>query len=233
MDISFNILDCFHDSIDNIDITKDYIYVLELVEDRYYVGRSSNILRRVEEHFTNIGALYTMKYKPLKVIEIVEEKTREDERNKTLEIMEKYGWEKVRGAGWCSLNIREPSCLKKYAKMKKEISWNEEDLKMKDLYILENRNVIEIGDILKRSPCQIAWRLAKLGIIIRKQLARGYFEYFESDAYKKNKERYREKRNKICLRGRPKKVVTENKEDRPIDLKNIKNIIREKYLMSC
>ena len=44
MDISFNILDCFDDNINNLDITKYYIYVLKLVDDRYYVGRTGNIL---------------------------------------------------------------------------------------------------------------------------------------------------------------------------------------------
>jgi predicted GIY-YIG superfamily endonuclease len=73
-----NILDCFDDNIGNLDITKNYIYVLKLVDDRYYVGRTCNILRRIKEHFTEGGALYTKKYKPLKVIEVEEEKNGEE-----------------------------------------------------------------------------------------------------------------------------------------------------------
>ena len=65
MDNNFKLLDCFDESIDNIDITKNYIYVLKLEEDRYYIGRTSNILRRIKEHFTEGGAIYTKKYKPL------------------------------------------------------------------------------------------------------------------------------------------------------------------------
>ena len=64
MDISFNILECFDENISNLDITKNYIYVLKLVEDRYYVGRTTNILNRIEQHFTGYGAsIYTKKYK--------------------------------------------------------------------------------------------------------------------------------------------------------------------------
>jgi predicted GIY-YIG superfamily endonuclease len=106
--MTFNFLECFDENIDNLDITKNYIYVLKLIDDRYYVGRSGNILRRIEEHFTIGGSIYTKAYKPLKVIEVNEELTTDDERIKTLEIMEKYGWEKVRGACWCSLKIRKP-----------------------------------------------------------------------------------------------------------------------------
>ena len=32
-----------------------------------------NILKRIEEHFTGCGAIYTMKYNPIKVIEVVED----------------------------------------------------------------------------------------------------------------------------------------------------------------
>ena len=42
MDISFNILEFFDENICNLDITKNYIYVLQLVEDRYYIGRTTN-----------------------------------------------------------------------------------------------------------------------------------------------------------------------------------------------
>ena len=81
--MSFNFLNCFDENIDNLDITKNYIYVLKLIDERYYVGRTGNILRRMEEHFTVGGSMYTKKYKPLKVIEVVEELTPDDERIKT------------------------------------------------------------------------------------------------------------------------------------------------------
>jgi len=54
------------------------------------------------------------------VIEVKEELTSEDERNKTLEIMNKYGWEKVRGACWCSLEIKKPNPEKRKENKKKK-----------------------------------------------------------------------------------------------------------------
>ena len=82
-------------NIDNIDLTKNYVYVLELEDNRYYVGRTSNFIQRMNEHFTSNGSIYTKKYKPIKIIEIVEEKTPFDERDKTIEYMKKYSWEKL------------------------------------------------------------------------------------------------------------------------------------------
>jgi len=230
----FNILECFDDNIDNLDITKNYVYVLKLVEERYYVGRTGNILRRIKEHFTEEGALYTKKYKPLKVIEIQEEKSREDERIKTITTMENYGWEKVRGACWCSLEIKKPNIEKNKKRSKKnkqkEIKTKsyENDEKIRFLYCVENENIIKIGEILNISPSLVAFRLEKLNIVDRRQLARGYFEYIESDLYKENKER----RNKTREQNNYKNIENEIdvNDNVKVELHNIKKIIRDKYL---
>ena len=223
-----NILDCFNDNICNLDITKNYIYVLKLVDDRYYVGRTCNILRRIKEHFTDSGAIYTKKYKPLKVIEVEEEKTRDDEKIKTLSTMEKYGWEKVRGACWCCVEIKKPNIEKnKKIKPKKEIKIipNEYDEKIKFLYCIENENIIEIGKNLEVSPGILAIRLEKLDIIKRIQIARGYFEYVESDLYKQNIERINKEKEYKKI-----EVNFDINKNVKVDLQNIKNIIREKYI---
>jgi predicted GIY-YIG superfamily endonuclease len=220
----FNFLNCFDDSISNLDITKNYIYVLKLVEDRYYVGRTSNILRRIKEHFTEDGAVYTKKYKPLKVIEIEEEKSNDHERIKTLSTMEKYGWEKVRGYCWCSLLIKKPK-IKNNNKNKKvvELMPNKNDEKLEFFYCVENKNILEIGKILNISPGSVAYRLEKLNIINRRQLAKGYFEYVESNLYEENKEIRNKKREQ-------QKIKTEEEIDTDkVNLLNIKKLIREKY----
>jgi predicted GIY-YIG superfamily endonuclease len=187
----FNILDCFEDNIDNIDITKNYIYVLKLVEDRYYVGRTSNILRRTRQHFTSNGALYTRKYKPLKVIEVEEEKLSDDERKMTFKYVEKYGWEKVRGSYWCSLEIKRELNVRSYEKFKtqqaKELSViTETDEEIKKLYLFENKNILEIGEKMNISPGKITFRLIQLKIIKERKDAKGYDEYKNSDLYKEN-----------------------------------------------
>lgn len=229
MDLSFNILDCFDDNIDNLDITKNYIYVLQLIDDRYYVGRTGNILRRIEEHFTCCGSIYTMRYKPIKVIEVTEEITNQDERNKTLEIMTKYGWEKVRGAGWCSLEIKKPKekyNKKQVNKDEKNIITNDIDIEIIRQYNLDEKDVEEIGSNLKKSPGWIAKRLEILKIVKRKQLARGYIKYIESETYK-----LKCKKTNINMRENSKiKVGNNNSELTKDRLLNIKNIIRDKIL---
>lgn len=127
-----DILECFDNNIgNNLDLTKNYIYVLKLVEDRYYVGRTINIFRRIQEHFTDGGSIYTKKYKPLKVVEVEEETTTDDERKMTFKYVEKYGWGSVRGSYWCSLEIPKPNIkrnnkpkLKKFKKLIREEYFN-------------------------------------------------------------------------------------------------------------
>jgi predicted GIY-YIG superfamily endonuclease len=81
--MQFNILDYVSDDIGNIDLTKSYVYVLKLEDDRYYVGRTSNFMQRMNEHFRSGGSEYTKKYKPIKIVEVFEEKDKYDERDKT------------------------------------------------------------------------------------------------------------------------------------------------------
>lgn len=187
--MTFNFLECFDENIDNLDITKNYIYVLKLIDERYYVGRTGNILRRVKQHFSGYGSKYTKAYKPLKVIEVVEEMTNDDERKMTFKYVDKYGWEKVRGSYWCSLEIKRKLNLKFYENMKiqrdKELLETKKiNDEIKNMYVVENKNIIEIGEILNITPGTIASRLVKLKIIKDKEDARFYNEYKESDMYK-------------------------------------------------
>ena len=185
-----NILECFDNNIgNNLDLTKNYIYVLKLVEDRYYVGRTINIFRRIQEHFTDGGSIYTKKYKPLKVVEVEEETTTDDERKMTFKYVEKYGWGKVRGSYWCSLEIKRWPNLKSYEKMKSqrdkkllEIANLEKHIK--NMYVNENKNIIEIGESLSLTPGTVASRLVKLKLIEEKKQAIGYSEYKDSELYK-------------------------------------------------
>ena len=56
---------------------------------------------------------------PIKIIEIVEEKTPFDERDKTIEYMKKYSWEKVRGYAWCREKILKEPKIKKIKNLNK------------------------------------------------------------------------------------------------------------------
>ena len=95
--------------------------------------------------------------------------------------MSKYGWEKVRGANWCSLEINKPKEKYNNKKLNKSISVNNIDVDLDKLYNYENKDIDDISQVLKKSPCWIAKRLEDLKIVERKQLARGYIKYIESD----------------------------------------------------
>jgi predicted GIY-YIG superfamily endonuclease len=83
-----------------------YVYVWELEEGKYYVGWSENLSRRLEEHQSEEGALWTKKYKPISIIEICRG-TKSIERAKTLEYMKLKGWNNVRGGPWCSIEYKK------------------------------------------------------------------------------------------------------------------------------
>lgn len=185
--MSFNILDVITENINNIDLTRSYIYVLKLIDERYYVGRTSNFMQRMNEHFNGMGSEYTKKYKPIKIIEVTEEINITDERDKTLEYMKMYGYEKVRGYAWCREILKKSPKIGKNKKSILEKKYDNEDKDIRKMYIDENKNIIEIGNILNKSPGSIAYILEKMKIVERRQLSKGYFDYIFSDSYDKHK----------------------------------------------
>ena len=221
--MSFNILDVMSDNINNIDLTRSYIYVLKLIDERYYVGRTSNFMQRMNEHFNGMGSEYTKKYKPIKIIEVTEEINVTDERDKTLEYMKMYGYEKVRGYAWCREILKK---LPKIGKKKKSIlekNYDNEDIRK--MYIDENKNIIEIGNMLNRSPGSIAYILEKMKIVKRRQLSNGYFDYIFSDLYDKHK---RDKKIEKELNNNEANIEFLNKSDLKKDeLIKVKTRIKE------
>ena len=108
-----------------------WIYVLELVGGRYYVGKTQFYEDRMKQHFEGRGSEWTMMHKPVRIVyakEMVESTetnwyawSNNYEKEKTLEIMCKYGWENVRGAGWCRRKISEPRVFVKERKKKERL----------------------------------------------------------------------------------------------------------------
>jgi predicted GIY-YIG superfamily endonuclease len=78
-----------------------YVYVWELTDGKYYVGWSENLRRRLDEHMSGEGAVWTKKFKPVSIMEIVRG-DKETEKQKTLEYMRAKGFENVRGSLWCN-----------------------------------------------------------------------------------------------------------------------------------
>jgi predicted GIY-YIG superfamily endonuclease len=88
-----------------------YVYVLSLEENKYWVGETNNYIKRILLHTDNLPSKntteWTKLYKPISIIEIVENK-KDLERDKTLEYMQCYGWQNVRGYAWTKVNMKNP-----------------------------------------------------------------------------------------------------------------------------
>lgn len=83
------------------------IYVLKLEDEKYYVGKTSNISNRFTQHIDGAGAAWTKKYKPIEMIASYDNCDNFDEDKYTLMMMEKYGIENVRGGTFCEVVLSE------------------------------------------------------------------------------------------------------------------------------
>jgi hypothetical protein len=83
------------------------VYVLELKGGYYYVGKSVNVDKRFMEHVAGEGkgSSWTSKHEPVRILERKEVKTAFDEDGKTLEVMEKYGIDRVRGGSYTAVDL--------------------------------------------------------------------------------------------------------------------------------
>lgn len=87
---------------------KGTVYVLQLKDGKYYVGYTTRDRgQRINDHFENRGASWTKQYKPVKVLQQFAG-TLISENETTLRMMEEYGWNNVRGGGWCQIDMARP-----------------------------------------------------------------------------------------------------------------------------
>jgi len=73
------------------------IYILKCEENKYYIGKTKKLAIRLEDHFNENGAEWTKIYKPVEVMELHSNCNSFDEDKFTLQYMEKYGIDNVRG----------------------------------------------------------------------------------------------------------------------------------------
>jgi predicted GIY-YIG superfamily endonuclease len=82
-----------------------FIYVLELKNNKFYIGRTNNLERRLLEHTTNPTSEWIKKHKPIKMFESFEMKTQFDEDNLTKTYMKKYGIDNCRGGTYTTYEL--------------------------------------------------------------------------------------------------------------------------------
>lgn len=81
------------------------VYVLGLEGGNFYVGHTSNIDKRIAEHFGGLGSEWTKLHHPISIIETRQGGDLTLEENMTIDLMCKYGWEKVRGGPWVEVGV--------------------------------------------------------------------------------------------------------------------------------
>ena len=84
-----------------------YIYILELSNNKYYIGRSKNPKSRITKHYNREGSAWTKIHKPILTIDVFKEKSKFDEDFVTLQYMEKYGIQKVRGGTFSQVKLKK------------------------------------------------------------------------------------------------------------------------------
>eukprot|EP01033_Poteriospumella_lacustris_P012308 gene12308-8801_t len=87
-----------------IDLNDDLVYVLLLVDGKFYVGRSSQFRKRLNAHFYRKSA-WTRKYPPIAVLDLIQPVEDFDEDKITLRYMNHFGVDNVRGGSFSSINL--------------------------------------------------------------------------------------------------------------------------------
>jgi hypothetical protein len=82
-----------------------YIYILQLEQGKYYVGKTINPSFRLDSHFNSNGSAWTKLYKPIKMIELIPNCDDYDEDKYTRMFMDKYGIDNVRGGSFVSVEL--------------------------------------------------------------------------------------------------------------------------------
>ena len=82
-----------------------FIYILQLEDNKFYIGKTENPQFRLNNHFNYNGSAWTKKYKPLKVLKIIPDCDNFDEDRYTKEYMYKKGINNVRGGTYCKIKL--------------------------------------------------------------------------------------------------------------------------------
>jgi hypothetical protein len=78
-----------------------YVYIIQLEDNRFYVGTTCNPQFSMSRHFNATGTPWTTKYNPIKIIEFIPDCDKYDEDKHVRRYMENYGIDHVRGGSFC------------------------------------------------------------------------------------------------------------------------------------
>jgi predicted GIY-YIG superfamily endonuclease len=83
------------------------VYVLLLNNEKYYIGKTINIVNRIIDHHYGIGSYYTKKHGLKDLVEIKMDCNLFEEENTVIEYMFKHGIDNVRGGIYCNETLTD------------------------------------------------------------------------------------------------------------------------------
>lgn len=86
---------------------REIIYVLSLADGNYYVGKTNDIVRRFDEHLRGEGSAWTKLHNARSIVQLEHSTSLFDEDKITLEYMNEFGIDKVRGGVYSTLILDE------------------------------------------------------------------------------------------------------------------------------
>lgn len=87
-----------------MDLKGTTIYILELVNGKYYIGKTSNLSRRLEEHQKGNGSRWTQIYPMVKLVESFSGDVFDEDKYVKIYMM-KYGIDQVRGGSYSQVKL--------------------------------------------------------------------------------------------------------------------------------
>lgn len=81
------------------------VYILKLIKNKFYVGKTNDLIARVNRHIIGESTLWTKLYKPISVLENYPDCDEYDEDKYTIKTMAEHGIDNVRGGTFSSVKL--------------------------------------------------------------------------------------------------------------------------------
>jgi len=83
------------------------IYILKLEQGKYYVGKTCDLIARLQAHYTGSASEWTKRYPVISLENWYPDCSDYDEDKYTLMTMAAHGINNVRGGSWCALDLSQ------------------------------------------------------------------------------------------------------------------------------
>lgn len=85
-----------------------HVYVIRCQLGKYYIGKTyKTVCERFIQHCQGEGSAWTRRFKPIEIVESIENCSEFDEDKYTKIYMAKYGLDNVRGGSYCQLSLED------------------------------------------------------------------------------------------------------------------------------